>query len=575
MAGQSRKWMILAATIWIQAFTGTNFDFSDYSSSLKSVLSFSQLQLNYLATANDMGKFFGWSSGLALMYLPLSVVMFIASSMGLLGYGLQWLAINNLITLPYYLFFLLSLLSGCSICWFNTVCFVLCIRNFPVNRPLALSLTVSFNGVSAALYTLAANSIDPSSDSLYLLLNAIVPVLTSLAALVPILLQPPIDTLSRSPDAAHKNSVIFLVLNFLAVFTGIYLLLFGSSTSDEATSRLYFGGAIFLLISPLCIPGTIYARVWFHNAIHSSFQMEGSGFILVHVDDLELHKELLSRQNSSLSLSNGDGHGLLGENGYGSQREKTGDLGCDKLLGHNQLAILGEEHTAAVLLQRLDFWLYYVVYFCGGTIGLVYSNNLGQIAQSLGLSSSISTLVTLYSTFSFFGRLLSAMPDYIRNKFYFARTGWLLIGLVPTPVAFIFLAASGSAAAVKVGTALIGLSSGFIFAAAVAVTSELFGPNSVSVNHNILITNIPIGSILYGFLAAEIYDANAYSIPGDLVGDTLVCMGRKCYFWTFVWWGGMSVLGLASSVLLFLRTKHAYDHFERHRRSISTEAVVS
>lgn len=129
------------------------------------------------------------------------------------------------------------------------------------------------------------------------------------------------------------------------------------------------------------------------------------------------------------------------------------------------------------------------------------------------------------------------------------------------------LAVSDSEAALKVSTALIGLSSGFIFAAAVAVTSELFGPNSVSVNHNILITNIPIGSLLYGLLAAAIYDANAYSVTGD----TLVCMGRKCYFWTFVWWGGMSVLGLASSVLLFLRTKHAYDHFERHRSRISVQ----
>lgn len=103
MAGQSRKWMILVVTIWIQAFTGTNFDFSQYSSSLKSALGISQAQLNYLATANDMGKVFGWSSGLALMHLPVSVVMFVAAFMGFLGYGLQWLLINHFISLPYFL----------------------------------------------------------------------------------------------------------------------------------------------------------------------------------------------------------------------------------------------------------------------------------------------------------------------------------------------------------------------------------------------------------------------------------------------------------------------------------------
>ena len=119
--------------------------------------------------------------------------------------------------------------------------------------------------------------------------------------------------------------------------------------------------------------------------------------------------------------------------------------------------------------------------------------------------------------------------------------------------------------ALHVGTALIGLSSGFIFAAAVSVTSELFGPNSVGVNHNILITNIPIGSMVYGVVAAIVYDGNAGRGLKLKFADSVVCMGRQCYFLTFVWWGCLSILGLVSSLLLFLRTKHAYDAFERNR----------
>ncbi|KAI9092271.1 hypothetical protein K1719_027771 [Acacia pycnantha] len=544
MAGQSRKWMVLVATIWIQAFTGTNFNFAAYSSLLKSSLNISQVQLNYLATASDLGKVFGWSSGLALLHFPFSVVMFIAAFMGFFGYGLQWLLLRNIITLPYSLVFLLCLLSGCSICWFNTLCFVLCIRNFPANRSLALSLTVSFNGVSAALYTLAANSINPSSGELYLLLNALVPLITSFAALIPILRQPALDPLPS--DAVHRDSLIFLILNILAIFTGLYLLLFGSSVSDAIIARRYFAGAIFLLVFPLCIPGTVFARDWFRHAIHSRFRMESSGFILVHVDDLELHKELLTHSNSIHSLNNGDSKSLLYENKstHGSLTAKDSDGCCERMIDKDQLTMLGEEHPASVV-----------------------------IAQSLGLSSNISTLVTLYSSFSFFGRLLSSVPDYIRSKFYFARTGWLTIGLIPTPVAFFLLAASDSAVALSIGTALIGLSSGFIFAAAVSVTSELFGPNNVSVNHNILITNIPIGSLLYGFLAAVVYDANAHHSTHPIVSDIEVCMGMQCYFWTFMWWGCISLIGLASSVLLFIRTKHAYDTFENKR--ISTLPILS
>ena len=90
------------ATIWIQAFTGTNFDFSAYSSEFKSVLGVSQVQLNYLAVASDLGKAVGWSSGLALMYVPLWVVLFVSAFMGFFGYGIQWLVITNVITLPYF-----------------------------------------------------------------------------------------------------------------------------------------------------------------------------------------------------------------------------------------------------------------------------------------------------------------------------------------------------------------------------------------------------------------------------------------------------------------------------------------
>ncbi|XP_048141651.1 protein NUCLEAR FUSION DEFECTIVE 4-like [Rhodamnia argentea] len=562
MAGQSRKWMILVATIWIQAFTGTNFDFSAYSSSLKSVLGVSQVQLNYLAVASDLGKVLGWSSGLALMYVPLWVVLFMSAFMGFIGYGLQWLVIREIITLPYILVFLLCLLAGCSICWFNTVCYVLCIRNFPTNRALALSLTISFNGVSAALYTMIADAISPSSSALYLLLNALVPLITSFMSLIPILRQPSLDPLP--PDAVGRDSLIFLILNILAIITGVYLLLTGSTSSDTASARLLLGGALFLLFFPLCIPGIVYARAWFRQAIHSSFHIEGSSFILVHDDDLELHKEQITRKASI--HKNGLRH-LISDNGssYGLTRHNAEGC-CESIVGRHQLAMLGEEHPVELLVRRLDFWLYYIAYFCGGTIGLVYSNNLGQIAQSLGQSSNTTTLVTLYSSFSFFGRLLSATPDYIRTKFYFARTGWMTVALLPTPVAFFLLAASSNSTALHASTALIGLSSGFIFAAAVSITSELFGPNSVGVNHNILITNIPIGSLFYGLLAAIVYDANTRSSYGiSMVTDSTVCIGKDCYFLTFVWWGCISVVGMASSLLLFLRTRPAYDQFELNR----------
>lgn len=143
-----------------------------------------------------------------------------------------------------------------------------------------------------------------------------------------------------------------------------------------------------------------------------------------------------------------------------------------------------------------------------------------------------------------------------------ARTGWLAVALVPTTLAFLVLSSTETKVALQIGTSLIGLSSGFIFSAAVSVTSDLFGPKNVGVNHNILITNIPLGSIVYGLLSALVYDSNARK--------SSVCMGRNCYFATFVLWGCVSVFGLVSSVLLFLRTRHAYNRFEHKRIALES-----
>ncbi|ONM33377.1 Protein NUCLEAR FUSION DEFECTIVE 4 [Zea mays] len=222
-----------------------------------------------------------------------------------------------------------------------------------------------------------------------------------------------------------------------------------------------------------------------------------------------------------------------------------------------RLETLGEEHSAKKLIRCVDFWLYYTAYFCGATVGLIYNNNLGQIAQSLHQQSQLTMLLVVYSSCSFFGRLLSTLPDLLH------RVACCCIGPHANGLFLMWNQQDGST--LVAGTTLIGLSSGFIFAAAVSVTSELFGPNSVGVNHNILITNIPLGSLLYGQIAAMVYDANGQKMTvvdnrTGIVDTMIVCIGVKCYSTTFVVWACITFLGLASSIVLFIRTKPAYAH---------------
>lgn len=303
----------------------------------------------------------------------------------------------------------MCLLAGCSISWFNTVCYVLCIRNFTANRSLALSLTISFNGVSAALYTLIANAVNPNDNNIYLFLNGLVPLLVSCLVLVPIVRQPPLQ--SNLPDETVKrDTFIFLVLNVVAVITGLYLLLLNSMVSDAVVARVLLAGAVFLLAAPLCMPGVFCARDWANRTILPSFNfqfLESASFCMVNAEEVELRKGLISPQYELMDISN---------NGISNDVKISCKETLEKaLVLKDRLLVLCEEHSAKLLVRRWDFWLYYVAYFCSGTLGIVYSNNLGQISQSLGFSSKTSSMVTLYSTCSFFGRLLSAVPDVLRK----------------------------------------------------------------------------------------------------------------------------------------------------------------
>ena len=294
--------------------------------------------------------------------------------------------------------FLVCLVAGCSICWFNTVCFVLCIRSFVAsNRPLALSLSTSFNGLSAAFYTLFANAFSPSSPSVYLLLNAILPLAASILALPAILLCHTHDSHLKSVPKYDRRA--FLGLYILAFITGIYLVVFGSLNTTRSAAWVILTGAMVLLALPLIIPAcSSYSYVDIHSIDSAS-----------HHDDL--HKPLLVGNN--LPNESNAVMEIAMEQQY---------KGCSggTILDKGHLVVLGEEHSAKRLIGCVDFWLYYTAYFCGATVGLVYSNNLGQIAQSLHQQSRLTMLLAVYSSFSFFGRLLSALPDVLHRFFYLA-----------------------------------------------------------------------------------------------------------------------------------------------------------
>lgn len=97
------KWLGFVAAVWIQCISGNNYTFSNYSDALKSLMHLTQLQLNNLSVAKDVGKAFGLLAGLASDRFPTWAILLIGSVEGLIGYGTQWLVVSQRIQpLPYW-----------------------------------------------------------------------------------------------------------------------------------------------------------------------------------------------------------------------------------------------------------------------------------------------------------------------------------------------------------------------------------------------------------------------------------------------------------------------------------------
>lgn len=561
-----QKWMSFVAAIWIMAISGTNFDFSIYSSDLKRVLNINQIELNNLAEASDLGKLLGWVAGIACTVLPTWAVLGIAVLLGFIGYGVQWLVVGGMIQpLPYPVMYMLCFIAGNSICWFNTVCFKVAISNFPSCRGIAAGLSTSYSGLSAVIYTNLSSVINPANRSLYLLLNAVVPVVFCAIGAFFINI-PQTNSVVRDQDE-KKNMYIF---TFTAIVTALYSVVYEFLPHGlRARELLYMGILTALLLSILYVPlkavlswkkmeRNVSSRV-----IDVDMVSRVKGQVGFSITDRSIWKQYIEEINN-VDFNNHEHlekpkeiEDIEAENlENGIQQPAASDITAADKSFLKPVPPVGEEHGVLQLIRSVDFWLYYLVYFCGGTVALVYINNLGQIVQSLGYSKT-PVLVALVSALGFLGRIASGLPDYFkRMNGCLPRPAWLGIWMVLMLPSFFLMAFWGEKQWVLyLCTAIIGTSAGAITSVAVPTSSELFGMERFGVNHNLLISNIAFGSLLFGDMAGLVYDRSQKSNPG--AGHDL-CVGIDCYAKTFLAWGCVCAFGIFLNGVLCFRTRKLY-----------------
>ncbi|XAR57989.1 hypothetical protein NMG60_11026313 [Bertholletia excelsa] len=503
------KWLGFVMAIWVQAIAGNNYTFSNYSDALKSLMLLTQLQLNNLSVAKDVGKAFGIVSGLASDHVPTSLILIIGAVEGLVGYGAQWLVVSQRIRpLPYWQMCLFLCLGGNSTTWMNTAVLVTCMRNFKHNQGPVSGILKGFLGLSTAIFTDLSAALFSGSPSAFLLTLALIPAVICLAAAL-FLRQTPLPTSNDDPTEPRA----FHFLNAVAISTAVYLLLFDlAGVHGRIISVIFAVGLIFLLTIPLLVP--LY------------YVLSGSGSGLDNEAGVSASEPLLEE----------------------SVKEVTEDGGA------RRRPVIGEDHTMVEAVRTVDFWVLFGSFLCGVGTGMCVLNNLGQMGRALGYSE-VSIFVSLTSIWGFFGRIVSgvASEHYIR-KSAMPRPLWNAVSQILMAAGFLAMAVAFPGS-LYVGSVVVGICYGVRLAVTVPVASELFGLKYFGLMYNILILNLPLGSFLFsGLLAGYLYDAQAMGSAGG----SNTCIGPHCYRLVYVIMALACMVGFGLDVVLAVRMRGVY-----------------
>lgn len=507
------KWLGFVTAVWVQSISGNNYTFSNYSDALKTLMGLTQLQLNNLSVAKDVGKAFGIFAGIASDRLPTSVLLLIGSIEGLVGYGAQWLVVSKTVApLPYWQMCVFLCMGGNSTTWMNTAVLVACMRNFRRNRGPVSGVLKGYVGLSTAIFTDISGALFSNNPSYFLFMLSVVPAVVCLFAML--FLHEVVEEEEQQPVQPQKQQEkndYFSIFEIIAVVVALYLLtydLLGQNILPEA----FTVGLLLLLVAPLGLP--IY--LIFSNHKNSPSSDEEAPLI--------------------------------------SERREEKDMVIMRRRRNDSPPELGEDHSLMEVVKTSEFWVVFISFLCAVGTGLAVQNNMGQMGLAMGYAD-VSLFVSLISIFGFFGRIGSGfVSEHFIRIAAVPRPFWNAASQILMSMGYIIMAVAVPGS-LYIGSIVVGLCYGIRLAVTVPTLSELFGLKYFGLIYNVVILNLPLGSFLFsGLLAGYLYDAEATTTADG--GNT--CIGSHCYRLVFVIMAVTSLVGCVLDILLTIKTKPLY-----------------
>ncbi|KAK0598419.1 hypothetical protein LWI29_034493 [Acer saccharum] len=541
--GSRPPWVGLAAAVWVELSAGNAYNFPLYSSTLKSVLGFSQQQVTLLGVANDIGENVGLLPGIACNKFPPWAVLLMGVVLCFFGYGLIWLVVSQTIeTLPFWLLFLALIVATNSNAWFGTAVLVTNMRNFPLSRGTVAGILKGYVGISAAVYTVLYSMVLNQSATRLLLFMALgLPVICLLMMYFIRVCTPAFG----EDSSVHGHFVFTQTASvLLAIYVSVISITSDLVSLSDAVSYILIAIMVVFLMYPLVIP---IKMTLFPSNLKTTIPPAGSSDNLVREEvDSSQTDPLLTPSSSAANLGN-----------FFENENENDDV--QMLLAVGEGAVKkkrrprrGEDFKLREAFIKADFWLLWFVYFLGVGSGVTVLNNLAQIGTALGVDDT-TILLCLFSFCNFAGRLGSGAVSehFVRSK-TIPRTVWMACTHVLMVFTFL-LFASALNGTLYAATALLGVCYGIIYSLLVPTVSELFGLKHFGIIYNFMLLGNPIGALLFsGLLAGYVYDVEAAKQGSSS------CLGAECFRFTFLILAGVCGLGSILSIILTVRIRPVY-----------------
>jgi MFS family permease len=199
--------------------------------------------------------------------------------------------------------------------------------------------------------------------------------------------------------------------------------------------------------------------------------------------------------------------------------------------------------------------------------GLVETNNMGQMVESLRFSDAVTPAsLALFSVCQAVSRVVAGTFSDAMAHRGVSRPFFLIVASLIAFFSHLILSITTTEPLFVFGVALSGIAFGAVWPLMVLIVGEVFGETHLGGNY--MFYDGCTGSIgafvLSNLVAGQVYEHNSSSGGGSVLEeDSYTCYGPSCFRMTHVCIAALSLTAIATSIALCRSTRNAYSKYER------------